>query len=96
MKGYIPFGNVFDIPRARESLHMPMLDWKDVKQTTPLEDAGTNTKDPLGCWSVWAPYDGSQRPRDSFIAQNLSLGACIHIRSFFFLHARRLTLYSPM
>lgn len=49
---------LFDLPRLREELQWPILEWADVKRARygemsdlpPLEDV---VKEPLGCWSYW-------------------------------------------
>lgn len=68
--GFIPFGDIFDLPQLREALHMPILEWRDIKD---LAAGRRHPPEPLGCWSVWAPYDGRQRPRGNFITGNLQL-----------------------
>lgn len=66
------FGDIFDLPYIREALNMPILEWKDVKDIKagmelPLE--------PLGCWSLWAPYDGdNKKPRPNDITGERQLG----------------------
>jgi hypothetical protein len=46
----IPFGEVFDVPRAAEELRMNLTEWRHVKNLN-----GTQPKsDPIGCWSSWA------------------------------------------
>lgn len=76
--GFIPFGEIFDVPRLREALHMPIIEWRDVKD---LAAGSKQPPEPLGCWSVWAPYDGNQRPRGNFITgdSQLSLGPLVFL-----------------
>jgi len=69
--GPLSFGEIFDIPRLQESLHMPILEWQDVKD---LKLGREHSPEPLGCWSVWAPYDGDQKwPRRVRITEELNL-----------------------
>lgn len=44
--GFIPFSEIFDIPRLSQSLKTPVLEWDQLKNMThePLED--------LGCWGT--------------------------------------------
>lgn len=68
----LSFGEIFDIPRLQESLHMPILEWRDIKD---LKLGREQPPEPLGCWSVWAPYDGDQKwPRRVRITEELQLG----------------------
>ncbi|KAJ7706027.1 hypothetical protein B0H17DRAFT_1035316 [Mycena rosella] len=43
----IPFGQVFDVPRLRNALRMPVLEWREVK------DHNSTFIDDIGCWNVW-------------------------------------------
>ncbi|KZO99639.1 hypothetical protein CALVIDRAFT_354484 [Calocera viscosa TUFC12733] len=45
--GYIPFGDVFDIPRMARDMNWPLLEWSDVK------DADRGVQEEVGCWSAW-------------------------------------------
>ncbi|KZT51338.1 hypothetical protein CALCODRAFT_443220 [Calocera cornea HHB12733] len=66
--GHIPFGDVFDLRRLSEEIHMPILEWRDVKQpnSTVVED--------IGCWSAWIGGGQSNgRPRDSYLPAALGL-----------------------
>jgi len=49
---------------------MPILEWRDVKD---LAAGSKRPPEPLGCWSVWAPYDSNQHPRGNFITGDLQL-----------------------
>lgn len=64
---------MFDVPRLRQSLHMPILEWRDVKD---MHRGKQISPDPLGCWSIWAPYDAARSPRGNSITDRsqLSLG----------------------
>ncbi|KAJ7492477.1 hypothetical protein FB451DRAFT_1388863 [Mycena latifolia] len=43
----IPFGEVFDVPRMRNALGKPVLEWRDVK------DPNSTFIDEIGCWNIW-------------------------------------------
>ncbi|KAF7985920.1 hypothetical protein HWV62_43834 [Athelia sp. TMB] len=62
--GYIPFGEVFDIPQLSAALGIPILEWNQVKDYTG--EIGPVESDLLGCWSLWAPYAGDKTPRGNF------------------------------
>ncbi|EAU89478.2 hypothetical protein CC1G_07704 [Coprinopsis cinerea okayama7 len=54
----IPFSDVFDIPRLRKELKMPIVEWNEVKANTSQEF------DEVGCWNTWeaaAPWEGKPR-----------------------------------
>ncbi|KAH6909017.1 hypothetical protein BKA70DRAFT_1371714 [Coprinopsis sp. MPI-PUGE-AT-0042] len=44
----VRFSEVFDLPRLRKELRMPVIEWGDVKQNSSEE------VDEIGCWSSWA------------------------------------------
>ena len=68
----IPFGDVFDVPRLRQSLRRPVLEWREVK------DSSSREIDELGCWNVWeAVQDREHNPRHSVVPDLLSLGALL-------------------
>lgn len=56
----------FDLPRLREELQWPILEWSDVKRarygdlvnSPALEEV---VKEPLGCWSFWMSNTGSEK-----------------------------------
>ncbi|TFK21604.1 hypothetical protein FA15DRAFT_597574 [Coprinopsis marcescibilis] len=52
----IPFNEVFDVPRLRRELKMPVLEWNEVKKNSSLE------YDELGCWNTWE----ASQPREAF------------------------------
>lgn len=65
----IDFGEVFDIPRLRISLHKPLVEWYEVKNRT------SEAVDELGCWNVWeAVQDREHSPRWSSLPDRLKLG----------------------
>jgi len=66
--GLMPFSDVFDIRRLSQELHMPILEWRDVKRSnsTVVED--------IGCWSPWIGGGQSDgRGRDSYLPASLGL-----------------------
>ena len=46
---YLPFGEVFDVPRLASAMNIPILEWNQLKL-----EGNTTEDEPLGCWSVWA------------------------------------------
>lgn len=54
----IPFGEVYDLPRLSEAMHMPILEWHQVKNLTNPEI------EPIGCWSLFETQVGGS-PRDA-------------------------------
>lgn len=70
--GHVPpidFGEVFDVPRLRELMQRPLVEWYELKNRS------SNVVDELGCWNVWeAVQDREHRPRQSFLADRLNLG----------------------
>ncbi|CAK5275590.1 unnamed protein product [Mycena citricolor] len=64
----IPFGEVFDVPRLRKELGVPVLEWKDVKNSSSL------LIEELGCWNLWeAVQDSEAYPRPSRHPRELGL-----------------------
>jgi hypothetical protein len=62
-------GKVFDLPRLRQSLRIPILEWEDVKDDTSEE------YEAIGCWSVWqAVQYGEETPRQNWQTPRLKLG----------------------
>lgn len=70
--GHIPpidFGEVFDVPRLRELMQKPLLEWHEVK------NRNSDVVEELGCWNVWeAVQDREHIPRQSAIPDRLNLG----------------------
>ncbi|KAF9518214.1 hypothetical protein BS47DRAFT_1256054, partial [Hydnum rufescens UP504] len=69
--GFVPFGDVFDVPRLAEAMHFPLLEWRDVKKpTVPGADRET-----FGGWTAWSRWDSIRRglPRGNQVEGNLSL-----------------------
>ncbi|KAG6910509.1 hypothetical protein DXG01_009928 [Tephrocybe rancida] len=64
----IDFGLVFDVPRLRKALHIPVLEWHEVK------DRKSESIDELGCWNTWeAVQKGEHYPRRSPVPDHLKL-----------------------
>ena len=65
----LAFSDVFDLPRLRTALRMPILEWNEVKTWD------SDFVDEIGCWSVWetVQYD-DQAPRESRVPYLLGLG----------------------
>jgi len=65
--GNIDFGAIFNTTRLGESIGIPVIEWRDVK-----EPGGR--MDDLGCWSVWEPtqYD-EDFPRRTPVLSQLNL-----------------------
>ncbi|KDQ63266.1 hypothetical protein JAAARDRAFT_29285 [Jaapia argillacea MUCL 33604] len=54
----IPVSEIFDLPRLRKQLGIPILEWHEVK------DTDSEVLDDLGCWSVWeACNNNGEGPR---------------------------------
>ncbi|KAF8204396.1 hypothetical protein K438DRAFT_2015034 [Mycena galopus ATCC 62051] len=64
----LPFGEAFDVPRLRNALGLPLLEWREVKKTDSevLED--------IGCWNVWESVQFNVKgPRHSVVHDKLRL-----------------------
>ena len=66
----VPFGDVFDLPRAAEELRMNIIEWRDIKNPNRTDHAS----DPLGCWTAWAAFDDKGIARTSRLPERLGLG----------------------
>ncbi|KAJ6541871.1 hypothetical protein B0H19DRAFT_1175026 [Mycena capillaripes] len=63
------FGETFDVPRLREALGKPVLEWRDVKLAN-----SQSVMDDLGCWSVWQSSQfNDPQPRHSSVTHMLNL-----------------------
>ncbi|CAA7265892.1 unnamed protein product [Cyclocybe aegerita] len=69
--GHVPpvdFGEVFDVPRLREALQMPVIEWHEVK------NRNSGVLDEIGCWDTWqAVQDREHYPRRSVVPDLLKL-----------------------
>ncbi|KAF8203947.1 hypothetical protein BJ912DRAFT_1090884 [Pholiota molesta] len=64
----IDFGEIFDLPRLRRSLHKPLVEWHEVKNRT------SQAVDELGCWNVWEVMQAhGDSPRGSSLPDRLKL-----------------------
>lgn len=59
--GFLPFGDVFDVPRLSKELGKTVLEFRDVK------DLASDHWDELGCWSIWSLIGDEKQPRNSAI-----------------------------
>lgn len=65
----ISFGEVFDVPRLRDLIGRPVLEWREVKDTS------SETVDDIGCWNLWESVQYHEhRPRGSAVPTHLKLG----------------------
>jgi hypothetical protein len=71
--GHVPpiaFGDVFDMPRLRQALGRPVLEWREVKD---LQNPDTEI---IGCWNTWESVQSNEHaPRFSVVPNLLSLGS---------------------
>ncbi|KAK7063789.1 lysophospholipase NTE1 [Favolaschia claudopus] len=64
----LPFGDVFDLPRFRQALELPVLEWREVKE------ADSKVVDDVGCWNVWESVQYKEKsPRYSNVPHTLGL-----------------------
>jgi hypothetical protein len=74
--GNIPFGEVFDMDHLSNAIGTPVLEWREVKNSssTEVED--------IGCWSVWqAVQTRESGPRNGNALTLQGLGKyCINMR----------------
>ncbi|KAG6817946.1 hypothetical protein H0H87_012414 [Tephrocybe sp. NHM501043] len=64
----IDFGLVFDVPRLRKALNIPVLEWHEVK------DRHSDSIDEIGCWNTWeAVQKAESYPRRSHVPYHLKL-----------------------
>ncbi|KAG9050344.1 hypothetical protein FS837_005965 [Tulasnella sp. UAMH 9824] len=68
----LQFGDVFDLPRLREALNWPILEWSDVKRAKYNEIFDSHDseiqgveKEVLGCWGAQQAFDKNNRPSHS-------------------------------
>lgn len=77
----LQFSDVYDLPRLREALKWPILEWSDVKMAKYNEifDYGTSEMEGvetevLGCWGAQQAFDEYNRPMDALTPGFLNLG----------------------
>ncbi|KAL0951547.1 hypothetical protein HGRIS_008230 [Hohenbuehelia grisea] len=64
----IAFGDVFDVPRLRQLIGKPVLEWREVK------DSSSDVVDDLGCWNIWeVVQDNEKFPRRSSVPDRLKI-----------------------
>ena len=64
----LQFSDVFDLPRLREALGKPLLEWDDVKDSN-------GDLEIIGCWNVWESIQKDEsHPRYSRTPHQLQLG----------------------
>jgi hypothetical protein len=66
--GSLYFSDIFDIPRLRKAIGMPILEWHEVK------DPDSKVIDDVGCWGVWEVVSEDQKPRSSSTPHLIGLG----------------------
>jgi hypothetical protein len=75
--GNIPFGEVFDLDHLSNAIGTPVLEWREVKNSssTEVED--------IGCWSVWqAVQTRESEPRNGNALSLQGLGEYVSIRVY--------------
>lgn len=53
--GVVPFGNIFNMSRARDLMRYPLLEWRDVKNLPSMSSTEIplpEEREELGCWST--------------------------------------------
>lgn len=72
--GALPFGQVFNLSRAREALGVPLLEWHEVKAVDPISvtPPPPSEREQLGCWST-RPENERNALRVPSIIDNLRL-----------------------
>ena len=58
--GLVPFGRIFNLTRARNEIHKPLLEWSDVKDLpspTLIQSPPDSEREPLGCFSTRPEHD---------------------------------------
>ncbi|KAG7448143.1 uncharacterized protein BT62DRAFT_755789 [Guyanagaster necrorhizus] len=63
--GILHFGDVFNLPFARNKLRLSVVEWSDVKDTAASSNS-SGERESLGCWSTWAASNLHERkPRQA-------------------------------
>ncbi|EJT99004.1 hypothetical protein DACRYDRAFT_70192 [Dacryopinax primogenitus] len=66
--GLIPVSDVFNLRRLSERIHLPIIEWRDVKS------ANSTIVEEIGCWSPWIGGGQSNgQPRDTYLPAALGL-----------------------
>lgn len=74
----VPFGEVFDVPRLSKAIHVPLVEWHEVKDVESTHD------DSLGCWSVWETAhssNGVRSPIYSWMMRPMHVGEFLDLCS---------------
>ncbi|KAG8976026.1 hypothetical protein FRC05_004657 [Tulasnella sp. 425] len=65
----IQFSDVYDLPRLRDALNWPLLEWSDIKKAkyndafdSRASDMEGVDKEVLGCWGAQQAFDKNNRP----------------------------------
>ncbi|KIO25773.1 hypothetical protein M407DRAFT_75322 [Tulasnella calospora MUT 4182] len=76
----LQFSDVYDLPRLREALNWPILEWSDVKKAKYNETFDSHNsemegveKEVLGCWGAQQAFDKNNRPTHSVTPGFLNL-----------------------
>ncbi|KAG8958464.1 hypothetical protein FRC00_002723 [Tulasnella sp. 408] len=76
----LQFSDVYDLPRLREVLNWPILEWSDVKMARYNEVFDSNKsekegveKEVLGCWGAQQAFDKNNRPTNTLTPGFLNL-----------------------
>ncbi|KAG8925141.1 hypothetical protein FRC01_010624 [Tulasnella sp. 417] len=74
------FGDVYDLPRLREALNWPILEWSDVKKAKYNDTFDSHNpemdgveKEVLGCWGAQQAFDKNNRPTPALTPGFLNL-----------------------
>ncbi|KZS95331.1 hypothetical protein SISNIDRAFT_401871, partial [Sistotremastrum niveocremeum HHB9708] len=78
--GLIRFGEIFDVKKLSAGIHIPVLEWDDVKNMTDEErnkDPRTRNywggeKEEVGCWALW-PTQGTATRHRGVSAESVNL-----------------------
>lgn len=83
----MPFSAIFDLPRLRRALNIPVLEWQEVK------DPRSEETDILGCWNIFEVDDmRASGPRESRNPISLVLGTYSRYTLFQSIHTRPVKL----
>lgn len=77
----ILFSDVYDLPRLRDALNWPLLEWSDIKKAkyndtfdSHASDMEGVDKEVLGCWGAQQAFDKNNRPTPASTPGFLNLG----------------------
>lgn len=71
--GFLPVSEVYDLPRLAETLQMPILEWRDLKNRS------SRIMEEIGCWSLQHTLFGADFGSGGHFAteQEFALGECL-------------------